>query len=320
MKKMVYLATIIFGYFFIYTNHNLLAFNQKKESIMQITKAVIPAAGFGTRFLPLTKVVPKEMLPLLNKPAIQNIIEEGIDSHITDFFIVTRDEKSEIANHFKKAPKLEKILQEKNKLHLLKSIDTVIKKAHVEYINQPEPLGLGHAILMARDAIGPHYFGVFLPDDIIIGHIPALAQLITVAQKYNASVIGVQEVPIERISCYGVVATKKEIEPGVFEITRLVEKPKQEDAPSNLAIVGRYILSPNIFDAIEATKNTTPGEIQLTDAIDYLLKKGEKILACTIKGTRYDLGMPLGWLKANIHLGLNDPALAPHIKNMINQK
>jgi len=307
--------------------------NTKKD----ITQVIIPAAGLGTRFLPFTKAVPKELLPLLDTPAIQYIISEGVLSGISDFFIITSAEKKALAQHFGPASaELEKTLARTHKQHLLDNLNHLIKNTRIEFINQTEPLGLGHAVLMAKQQISTDYFGVILPDDIIFAsktldteynsspentatllNNPALAQLAAVAQKYNASVIAVQEVPAERVSSYGVVAIKQEVERGVVELTGLVEKPKPEDAPSRLAVIGRYILPSTIFTALEQTPRGAGGEIQLTDAIDQLIKNGERVLACTVSGDRYDIGSPLGWLQANIALGLENPAYAPHIKSML---
>ena len=289
--------------------------SDKMELIsMKITKAVIPAAGLGTRFLPFTKAVPKEMLPLVNKPAIQNVIEEGLASGIDNFIVIVNTDKPALVNHFAPNPKLEETLKARGKEHLLDDINQIVKAAQFSYVEQPEQLGLGHAILMAKDKIDNEYFGIFLPDDIIDGEEPGLKQLINVAQKYNASVIAVIEVPTEKVSSYGVVAYSDELEDGVYEITELVEKPPVEKAPSNLAIIGRYILSPKIFASLEITKPGAGNEIQLTDGIADMMKKGERVLAYKIKGTRYDIGKPEGWLKANMSFAAKDPKYKNVIK------
>ncbi|GMU18966.1 MAG: UTP--glucose-1-phosphate uridylyltransferase [Candidatus Babeliales bacterium] len=269
---------------------------------MKITKAVVPAAGFGTRFLPWTKSIPKEMLPLLSKPAIQVIAEEIRDSNLADCIIINAPYKQALVDYFKKSPDLERFLQEKNKASLLSELDALLQKVSFSYIYQDQAKGLGHAILLAESAINNEYFGIALPDDIMISNPPGLAQLIAVAQKYNASVIAVQEVPQEAISAYGVVAVSKQLDEHTFEITDMVEKPKPEDAPSNLAISGRYVLSPAIFDALKEVKPSLGGEILLTDGMLALLKEGERTLAYKIQGTRHDIGNPTGWLKANMHL------------------
>jgi|SRR4030095_4729455 len=269
---------------------------------MNITKAIIPAAGLGTRFLPYTKAIPKEMLPLLNKPAIQLIIEEGLASNITEFNIILNDDKQAIKNHFSPQPMLEQKLKEFGKESLLDGVNAIINDAHFNYIPQPMPHGLGHAVLMAKAAIGNEYCGIFLPDEIMIGQTPALAQLITVAQKYNASVIGVQQVPHEKVSSYGIIDIKDKLEEGIFEVAHLVEKPALNQAPSNYAIIGRYVLSPCIFHSLETIKPGAGGEIQLTDGIAHMMNNGERVIAYVINTTRYDIGTPVGWLAANMSI------------------
>ena len=285
---------------------------------MDITKAIIPAAGMGTRFLPYTKAVPKEMLPLLNKPAIQYIVEEGIHSEIKNFIIITSRSKQAIANHFDISPDLSLFLKEKNKEQLLKSLEHIMRVAEFTYIRQSEPAGLGHAIWLARNSIDKEYFGVFLPDDIIINKQPGLAQLIAIARQEKASVIAVQEVPPEHVSSYGIIGIKKQITPSLFQVSHLAEKPGTKDAPSNLAIIGRYILSHKVFKALDEISHYTTGELQLTDGISHMLKTStEKVFAYKLQGTRYDIGTPHGWLKAVIGCALNDPVYAPHIKNIL---
>lgn len=269
---------------------------------MKISKAVVPAAGFGTRFLPWTKSCPKELLPLLNKPAIQVIAEEIKDSKIDECIIINAHSKQALVNYFQYSPDLEKFLQEKNKSSLLTDLDILLQQLTFSYVYQDEAKGLGHAISLVESAVNNEYFGIVLPDDIMISNPPGLAQLINVAQKYNASVIAVQEVPKEAVSAYGVVAVTNQLDDLTFEITDLVEKPKPEVAPSNLAISGRYILSPKIFAALKDIKPSIGGEIQLTDGMRAMLQGGERILAYKIQGTRHDIGNPTGWLKANMHL------------------
>ena len=281
---------------------------------MKITKAVIPAAGLGTRFLPYTKAIPKEMLPILEKPSIQLIVEEGIASGIIDFTIIANDDKPELKNHFHHISHLENILQKRGKLALLDGINTIIDTANFTFIPQPEPLGLGHAVLQAQEVIGNEYFGIFLPDEIMIGDIPAMAQLAAIATKYNASVIAVQEVPREKVSSYGIVAIKRKLEDEIFEIEQLIEKPTIDQAPSSLAIIGRYILSPRIFASL---KNTPPGagnEIQLTDGITRMMDDGERVIACVLNTSRYDVGIPLGWIQANIEVALKHPQFGQMVK------
>ncbi|HLW73122.1 MAG TPA: UTP--glucose-1-phosphate uridylyltransferase [Candidatus Babeliales bacterium] len=282
---------------------------------MKIDKAIIPAAGLGTRFLPYTKAVPKEMLPILEKPSIQLIIEEGLASNVNNFVIIANDDKQAIANHFSHQPKLEADLATRGKSALLNGLNAVIDAAQFSFVPQPQALGLGHAILMAKDIVGDEYFGIFLPDEIMIGETPALAQLIAVAQKYNASVIGVLEVPREKVSSYGIIAIKEELENGIFDVAQLIEKPTIDQAPSNFAIVGRYILSPRIFTSLETTKPGTGNEIQLTDGIADMMRNGERVIAYVIKTSRYDVGNPLGWIQANIDVAFNHSTFGPIIKN-----
>lgn len=287
---------------------------------MDVTKVIIPAAGFGTRFLPYTKAVPKEMLPLLDKPAIHYIVEECIKSNIANFLMVTGRSKQAIANYFDTCPELEHFLRETNKIEQISSIEQIIRNAHFTYIRQSEALGLGHAIWTARNCIGPkEYVGVCLPDDIIIGKQPGLSQLIRVARQEKSSVIAVQEVPQECVSSYGIIAVKKQITPNLFQVSQLVEKPHQKDAPSNLAIIGRYVLSAKIFPAIENISEFEGGEIQLTDGISAMMKNNEKVFAYKIQSTRFDIGTPVGWIKAVVGLALQHAEYAPHIKKFIDE-
>jgi len=284
---------------------------------MEISKAIIPAAGLGTRFLPYVKAVPKEMLALLDKPAIQYVVEEGIASDIRNFLMITSKGKYAIADHFDSSPALEALLHERNKDDLLCSVERIARAAQFTYIRQTEPLGLGHAVWMARHIIGKEYFGVFLPDDIITSKVPALTQLIRIARQEKASVIAIQEVPPECVSSYGMVAIKKQITPNLFQVNHLVEKPNQKDAPSNLAVIGRYVLSHKIFASLEEISSYSVGELQLSDGITHMMKNNEKVFAYKIQGTRYDLGTPIGWLKANIGMALQDPRYAAHIKKYL---
>jgi len=286
---------------------------------MDISKVIIPAAGLGTRFLPYTKAIPKEMLPLLNKPAIQYIIQEALASQVEQFLMITSKGKNAIADYFDTDPSLELFLQERNKSGLIQDLNKIIRSANFSYIRQPEPLGLGHAICMARHAIAPkEYFGVMLPDDIIIGQVPALLQLMRIARQERASVIAVQEVPEEYISMYGVVSIKKQFTPNLFQVASLVEKPQKKDAPSNLAIIGRYVLSQKLFKALdEVGFNQDHGEIQLTDGITQMSKNNEKVFAYKVQGSRFDVGTPIGWIKALISLASQDPYYAPHIKEFL---
>lgn len=284
---------------------------------MKITKAVIPAAGLGTRFLPYTKSVPKELVPLMGKPAIQMIVEEAIASGINQFEIIANKDKQAIVNYFSPNTQLDNHLHKTGKEKLLNNINTIIDETYFNYIPQPQALGLGHAILMAEHAVGNEYFGICLPDEIMTGTTPALAQLIKTAKHYNASVIAVQEVPQNAVSAYGIVAVKKQLEDDLFEIDHLIEKPSADTAPSNLAIIGRYVLSPHIFDALKSIKPGVGNEIQLTDGIAAMMNNGERVLAYKINSVRHDIGNPLGWLQANLYCGLSDPAYAEQLKTYI---
>lgn len=286
---------------------------------MEITKAIIPAAGLGTRFLPYTKAIPKEMLPLINKPAIQHIIEEGLNSAISNFLLITGKDKQAIANHFDTHVELENFLREHNKFELIADTEKIMRQAHFSYIRQSEPLGLGHAIWLARHVIGKEYFTIFLPDDIIIGKNPAMEQLIKVARQEKASVIAIQEVPNECISSYGIIGIRKQITPNLFQISQVVEKPAQKDAPSNLAIIGRYVLSHKIFASLNEISSYAVGELQLTDAISHMMKNNEKVYALKVQGTRYDIGNPLGWIKAIVGMSLQDPYYAPHVRKFLSE-
>jgi UTP--glucose-1-phosphate uridylyltransferase len=289
----------------------------KSENLpMKIKKTVIPAAGLGTRFLPYTKAIPKEMLPMLDKPSIQLIVEEGLESGITEFNIIANDDKPELKSHFSHQSRLEKQLAAKGKSALLDSINAIIDTAKFNFIAQPEPLGLGHAVLQAKEVIGNEYFGIFLPDEIMIGEVAAMAQLIAVAEKYNASVVGVLEIPREKVSSYGIVAIKKELENGIFEIEQLVEKPAIDQAPSNYALAGRYVLSPAIFASLENTKPGAGNEIQLTDGIADMMRNGERVIAYVMQTSRYDVGNPSGWIQANIEIAFNHPTLGPVVKEL----
>jgi UTP--glucose-1-phosphate uridylyltransferase len=280
-------------------------------------KGIIPAAGFGTRFLPSTKAIPKEMLPILDKPSIQYVVEEGINSAIKDFVVVTSKNKASIEDHFDLYQELETILLLRKKEDLLTSINKILKTANFLYIRQTEQLGLGHAIWTARKAFSKEHLAVFLPDDIFTGSIPAMAQLIKIANQEKCNVIAVQEVPKKDVSRYGIIDIRRQFSPNLFQVKELVEKPDVTSAPSNLAIVGRYVLSPNIFDSLENLKFGAGGEIQLTDGIQNLLLNGEKVFAYKVQGKRYDAGTPLGWIKTNIDFALKHPKYAKEIMSYL---
>lgn len=270
---------------------------------MKIRKAVIPAAGLGTRFLPATKAQPKEMLPIVDKPTIQYIVEEAVASGIESIVIITGRSKRAIEDHFDKSIELELELNKKEKCDLLKLVDDIANMVNVMYVRQKEPLGLGHAILTAKDFIGNEPFGVILGDDIVAGGKPALKQLMDAYGECGSTVLGVQRVAIEDTDKYGVIATDDK-EGKLHRVTDLVEKPGAEDAPSDIAILGRYILTPGIFEAIENTKPGKGGEIQLTDALRILCGT-EDMYAYEFEGKRYDVGDKLGFLKATCEFALD---------------
>jgi len=271
----------------------------------KVRKAIIPAAGLGTRFLPATKAQPKEMLPIVDKPTIQYIIEEAVASGIEDIIIVTGRGKRAIEDHFDKSYELEETLAKKEKWDLLQEVQNISNLANIHYIRQKEPKGLGHAIFCASRFIGDEPFAVLLGDDIVQSSgKPALRQLMDVYERFNSSVIGVQQVPVEDVSKYGIISTAGgEIEKGVYRIEDLVEKPKQEEAPSNFAIMGRYILRPEIFYLFDQVKPGAGGEIQLTDAIK-LLNEQQIVVAYQFEGKRHDVGDKFGFIKATIDFAL----------------
>lgn len=274
---------------------------------MKINDVIIPAAGLGTRFLPFTKAVPKEMVPLGNRPAIHLVVKEALDADLKNMNIIISKDKDAIKKYFSPYPQLEKQLKTSGKIERLAGLQQILNTAHFEYICQEKPLGLGHAIGLAATHVTGDYFGIMLPDDIVFSKQPGIGQLIEVARKYNASVIAVQEILDERISAYGVVDIKQQISDDLVEISNLVEKPKAQDAPSRLGIIGRYVLSIKLFEALKHIEPSANGELQLTDAITYLAKEcNEKVLAYTIKGTRHDTGTPQGWFKAIADLSAQD--------------
>ena len=273
-----------------------------------IRKAVFPAAGLGTRFLPATKAQPKEMLPLVDKPIIQYGVEEAVASGIDNIIIVTGRGKNAIEDHFDVAVELESFLEAKGKREQLDEIRKITNLFSVAYVRQGEPLGLGHAVLMAAPLVGHEPFAVVLADDVIDAQPPALKQMIDVFREQRAPVLCVERVPMEDVSSYGVIAGD-EIAPGVFRITDLVEKPPREEAPSDLAIIGRYILTPDIFRELEQIGNDRTGEIQLTNGLKALLKR-RPIYACQVDGVRHDTGNKLGYLKAMVYFALQREDLA----------
>ncbi|GAA0367863.1 UTP--glucose-1-phosphate uridylyltransferase GalU [Bacillus horti] len=272
---------------------------------MHVKKAIIPAAGLGTRFLPVTKAQPKEMLPIVDKPTIQYIIEEAVESGIEDIIIVSGRNKRSIEDHFDKSFELEETLEAKKKFGQLEEIRKISELANIHYIRQKEPNGLGHAIWCARKFIGQESFAVLLGDDIVQSeNKPCLKQLIDIHNRYNCSVVGVQEVPDADVSKYGIVSPMgNQIEENVIHVNSLVEKPALEEAPSNFAIMGRYVLRPEIFDILENQEPGAGGEIQLTDAIKRL-NEAQAVLAYNFEGIRYDVGDKFGFIKATIDFAL----------------
>lgn len=273
-----------------------------------IRKAVFPAAGLGTRFLPATKAQPKEMLPLVDKPIIQYGVEEAVASGIDNIIIVTGRGKYAIEDHFDVSVELESFLESKGKTEQLDEIRKISSLFNVAYVRQGEPLGLGHAVLVAAPLVGDEPFAVVLADDVIDATPPALKQMTDVFNAQGGPVLCVERVPMDDISSYGVIAGD-EIAPGVFKITDLVEKPARADAPSDLAIIGRYILTPDIFPELEQIGNDRTGEIQLTNGLKALLRK-RPIYACLVDGVRHDTGNKLGYLKAMVYFALQRPEVA----------
>ena len=275
--------------------------------IPKVRKAVFPAAGLGTRFLPATKAQPKEMLPLVDKPLIQYGVEEAIHSGVQNIIIVTGRGKSSIEDHFDVSFELEHLLESRGKKEMLAAVRGISDMIDVSYVRQKEALGLGHAVLRAKELVGNEPFAVVLSDDVIDAEIPCMRQLLDVYEYFGASVLALMEVPVESISAYGVVDAEPVAHNGsrhqLFRIRNMVEKPKAEDAPSNLAIIGRYVLTPEIFGSIEAVQPGSGGEIQLTDGLRHLLRN-RPVYGLKFEGTRYDAGDKLGFLKATVEFAL----------------
>ena len=269
---------------------------------MTVRKAVIPAAGLGTRFLPTSKSVPKELLPILDKPMIQYGVEEAAAAGIQHVIIVTSEGKEALENFFQQDPGLERLLQNSGSHETLEKVRQVSTLAHVSFVRQEQPLGLGHAVLTAKDEVGDEPFVVILPDDVIWHSEGATQQMLHVFEKYNASVVAVEEMPLEAVRNYGVVDSWA-VDERVYQVKGLVEKPDPQDAPSNLAIVGRYVLTPEIFPCLERTAPGAKGEIQLTDGMALLMER-QSMYAYQFLGTRYDGGTPLGLLRASVEIGL----------------
>lgn len=284
--------------------------------LVKIKKAVIPAAGLGTRFLPVTKSMPKEMLPIINIPAIHYVVDEAIRAGIEDILIVTARGKRSIEDYFDDAPELEAHLKENGKYHLLNMVRDVSALADIHYIRQREPKGLGDAILRAKKHVGDEPFAVFLGDDLVRSQVPCISQLIRVFEERNASVIAVEEVPDEKVSSYGIIKGKS-ITDRLIQIENVIEKPKLADAPSRIGAVGRYVFTPELFDCIDPAKPGVGNEIQLADAINRLLKIAP-VYAYRFEGTRYDTGDRFGYLRTVLDFALDDEDLRSRILPYLN--
>ena len=287
---------------------------------MKVTKAVIPAAGLGTRVLPATKAQPKEMLVIVDKPSLQYIVEELVESGIKDIIIVTGRNKNSIEDHFDHSYELEDTLKKNNKNTLLEKVEDISSMANICYVRQNHPKGLGHAILKAKSFVGDEPFVIALGDDIVYNDVPVAKQLIDSYSKYGSSIVGCQEVKESDVSKYGIVKPLLSLDEKTVEMEDFIEKPSIDEAPSKLACLGRYLLTPKIFDYLEKTEPGKGGEIQLTDAIVAMTKDGEKVLAYNFEGKRYDIGNKFGLLKANIEFGLRNEEtreeLLEYLKNI----
>ncbi len=289
---------------------------------MKIRKAIIPAAGLGTRFLPATKAQPKEMLPIVDKPSIQYIIEEAVEAGIEDILIITGRSKRAIEDHFDYSPELERELEKKGKLDVLENLRKISDMVNIQYIRQKEPRGLGHAVYCAHSFINDEPFAVLLGDDVAVCKQPAIGQLMDVYDAYHASVLGVSTVPEELVSSYGIVAPDPDFKSdmkGLSKVCGLVEKPPLDKAPSRTAIFGRYIITPGIFEVLARTKPGAGGEIQLTDALKELLQT-EDMYALDFEGKRYDIGSKIGFLKATVDFALQRDDLKEPFMEFLKEK
>ena len=286
---------------------------------MNVSKVIIPVAGWGTRSLPATKNIPKEMLPVFNKPVVQYVVEEAIQSGIKDVIFITNRDKSVIEDHFDYNLQLEVTLERAGKLKALKEIRYVAEMANIIAIRQKRQLGLGHAVLCARDIVNNEPFAIMVGDDLMFGMPPGIQQLLDVAASERQPVIGIMEVPADKVSHYGIISGT-EFTPGIFRVNKLIEKPKTNEAPSRLAIIGRYVLTPDVFECLENVKPGHGGEIQLTDALQMLADK-TGLLAVKIRGMRFDAGDWAEYLTANIYFALQDEDLrddlVKHLKPLL---
>jgi UTP--glucose-1-phosphate uridylyltransferase len=285
---------------------------------MDVRKAIIPAAGLGTRFLPATKASPKEMLPLVDKPLIQYVVEEAVASGIEDIIVITGRGKRAIEDHFDRSLELEENLKGSGKAQVLNQIRHISNLANFCYVRQSEALGLGHAVLCAQHLIGNEPFAVILGDEIIDAPVPGLAQLVHIYKKRGGAVLGVQEVPPQEVSRYGIVSARR-MGDGLHRVNDLVEKPAPADAPSNLAVIGRYVLPPEIFPILRKTQPGKNGEIQLTDALRQLVKQAS-MFAHEVQGQRHDAGDKLGFLIATVEFALKNPSLGPSFGDYLQQR
>ncbi|HEX5466160.1 MAG TPA: UTP--glucose-1-phosphate uridylyltransferase GalU [Candidatus Limnocylindrales bacterium] len=292
---------------------------------MRVRKAVFPAAGWGTRFLPATKAQPKEMLPLVDKPVIQYAVEEAVAAGIEQVIIVTSSQKRAIEDHFDSSYELEALLEAKGDIEMLRRVRHISDLAQISYVRQKEQLGLGHAVLMARELVGHEPFAVILSDDVVVGERPCIGQLVRAYEETHSSIVAVMEVPRDEIRRYGVIDPEpaREVGPGEAEpdprlhrVRGLVEKPDADQAPSNLAIIGRYVLTPKIFEKLEQTPRGANGEIQLTDAIQALMIE-QDVYGYAFEGVRYDAGTTMGWLQASVELALERPDVGPEFRRYL---
>jgi len=274
---------------------------------MKVKKAVIPVAGLGTRFLPATKTVPKELLPIVDIPSIQYVVQEAVDAGIEEIIFVTGRGKDAIEDHFDEAPELEQILTDRGNTEMVKALRRIAEMIEVVSVRQKRPLGLGHAVLCARDLVGGEPFAVMLADDLVDSEVPCIRQLVDIFNRKEESVIALMQVPLEEVHQYGIIEGK-EIEPRIYEIQRTVEKPVSSEAPSRMAIIGRYVLRPEIFEILQKQPPGRGGEIQLTDGLAQLARR-RKMFGCVFAGERYDIGDKFGFVRATIAYALKRPDL-----------
>ena len=282
---------------------------------MKVKKAVIPVAGLGTRFLPATKTVPKELLPIVDIPSIQYVVQEAVDAGIEEIIFVTGRGKDAIEDHFDEAPELEQILVDRGNTEMVKALRRIAEMIEVVSVRQKIPLGLGHAVLCARDLVGGEPFAVMLADDLVDNEVPCVKQLLDIFEREEESVIALMQVPLEEVHQYGVIEGK-EIEPRVFKIEGTVEKPVSSEAPSRMAIIGRYVLRPEIFEILEKQAPGRGGEIQLTDGLAQLARK-RKMFGCAFAGERYDIGDKFGFVRATVAYALKRPDLKDKVKQYL---